>query len=96
MAARHGTVALACSMLLLLCAFAVFHPSPVKAGKPYASGPPDGLASQPLTDLIRRLPKAELHVHIEGTLEPALMFKLAARNNITLPYPNLPAAKAAR
>lgn len=35
---------------------------------------------------IRRLPKAELHVHIEGTLEPEMMFDLAARNNIDLPF----------
>jgi adenine deaminase len=32
------------------------------------------------------LPKAELHVHIEGTLEPELAFELAARNGVTLPY----------
>ncbi len=36
--------------------------------------------------LISRLPKCELHVHIEGTLEPELMFALAARNHIRLPY----------
>ncbi len=35
---------------------------------------------------IRRLPKAELHIHIEGTLEPEMMFDLAARNNIDLPF----------
>jgi adenosine deaminase len=35
---------------------------------------------------IRCLPKVELHVHIEGTLEPELMFKLAKRNHITLPF----------
>ena len=37
-------------------------------------------------ELIAKMPKAELHVHIEGTLEPELCFELAARNNITLDY----------
>ena len=35
---------------------------------------------------IQGLPKAELHLHIEGTLEPKLMFEIAMRNNIELPY----------
>ncbi len=35
------------------------------------------------------LPKVELHVHIEGTMEPNLMFKLAERNNITVPFENV-------
>ena len=33
---------------------------------------------------VRSVPKAELHLHIEGTLEPELMFEIAARNKITL------------
>lgn len=38
------------------------------------------------TSFGRDLPKAELHLHIEGTLEPALMFELARRNSVRLPY----------
>ncbi len=39
-----------------------------------------------LNDFINNLPKAELHLHIEGTFEPELMFKIAQRNSIKLPY----------
>jgi adenosine deaminase len=39
-----------------------------------------------LTNLIQRIPKAELHLHIEGTLEPEMMMTLAQRNRIELPY----------
>ena len=37
-----------------------------------------------LEDYILGVPKAELHVHIEGTLEPSLLFELAARNGLLL------------
>lgn len=39
-----------------------------------------------IDEFIKNIPKAELHVHIEGTLEPELMFKIARRNNISIKY----------
>lgn len=48
-----------------------------------------------LHDFIDNLPKAELHLHIEGTLEPELLFELAKRNSITLPYASVDELRAA-
>jgi adenosine deaminase len=45
--------------------------------------------------LIQALPKAELHIHIEGSLEPEMMFNLAQRNRIPLPYDSVEAIRAA-
>ena len=42
-----------------------------------------------MIELIKKLPKAELHLHIEGSLEPELMFRLAKKNNVEIPYKNI-------
>ncbi len=47
------------------------------------------------TDLIRRLPKAELHLHIEGTLEPEMLFDLAQRNGIETRFSSVSELRAA-
>ena len=48
-----------------------------------------------IDELVAALPKAELHLHIEGTLEPELMFELAARNQVALPYPDVESVRRA-
>jgi len=48
-----------------------------------------------LEEFVAGLPKAELHVHIEGTFEPELIFEIADRNKVTLDYPNVDALRGA-
>ena len=53
------------------------------------------LAPSAFAEFVRGLPKAELHMHIEGSLEPELMFALAKRNGITLPFASVEEIRAA-
>ena len=50
---------------------------------------------QDITDFIKKTPKTELHLHIEGSLEPELMFKLSKRNKIEIPFKNVEEIKSA-
>lgn len=51
--------------------------------------PANPVQQSTIADFIRGLPKAELHLHIEGTLEPELMLDLAHRNGVSLPYQSI-------
>ena len=53
------------------------------------------MADSRIEDFIRGIPKAELHLHIEGTLEPELMFALAAKHGVKLPYASVDELRAA-
>ena len=48
-----------------------------------------------LPDLLRGMPKAELHIHIEGSLEPELIFALAQRNQVAIPYTSVDELRSA-
>jgi adenosine deaminase len=53
------------------------------------------ISAQQLPQVLRTMPKAELHIHIEGSLEPELIFALAQRNGVALPYASVDALRSA-
>jgi len=55
----------------------------------------DSIAREELDGILCHMPKAELHIHIEGSLEPELIFELARRNRIQLPYQTMDELRAA-
>ena len=55
----------------------------------------ENVKARELETLVQALPKCELHIHIEGSLEPELMFALAARNGVRLPYESVEALRRA-
>ena len=56
---------------------------------------PPSVDAAHLPALLQAMPKAELHIHIEGSLEPELIFELAERNGVRLPYASVEALRSA-
>jgi len=56
----------------------------------FARSSPDAIEA-----LVRGMPKAELHMHIEGSLEPDMIFRMAKANGVALSYPDAESLKAA-
>ncbi len=77
---------LACTLVLPAVSAALFRPRPARAWNGEAAGPEMGA-------FIAALPKAELHVHLEGTLEAETKFALAKRNGVALPYADVEAMR---
>ncbi len=53
------------------------------------------MLNEQLRHMLQAMPKAELHIHIEGSLEPELIFELAQRNGVSLPYASVEALRQA-
>jgi adenosine deaminase len=53
------------------------------------------MEDQPMITFLQKMPKAELHIHLEGSVEPEMMFTIGRRNNIALPFSSVEEARAA-
>src|SRR5215469_9568934 len=74
-------------------AMSAFGPKADMSGRYHASTA--NIGELMLDTLITRLPKCEMHIHIEGSLEPELMFALARRNGISLPFASVDGVRQA-